>query len=106
MTTNYFLLKNAKRFFIILFLSVLSVNGFTQVDTAWLKQYNSAPNLVDYGRKIKLDTDANVFVCGHSFINSGQEGVTTIIKYNQDGQGQWVKFTEEGVNMEDFIIDN
>jgi len=103
---RYFGRNRTKIILPMLFIIYSFTQGFGQVNTAWLKQFNSSPNLVDFGRRISLDSDGNVFVCGHSFINKDQEGVTTLIKYNTAGVEQWSHFTEPGVNMEDFAIDN
>jgi len=97
--------NRAKIIFTMLFIINSFVQGTAQVDTAWLAQFNSSPNLVDFGRQISLDSEGNLFVCGHSFVNKKQEGVTTLLKYNSAGVEQWSRFTEPGVNMEDFEVD-
>src|SRR6186713_2877804 len=105
MTQSNYFLRNC-RIIISLSLILISFSSIrSQVKTEWIKTFNSPPNLVDYGRKIKLDNEGNVFVCGHSFVNEDQVGVTTILKYRPDGNQVWAKFTEEDVNMEDFQID-
>lgn len=106
--TNHLERKNFPAIFSLTFLTLfVFFTGIikAQVNIGWQRTFNSSPNLVDYGREIRIDNSSNVFVCGHSFVNDGQEGVTTILKYSDDGKELWTKFTEPGVNMEDFQID-
>lgn len=106
MKLNFLRMKTQVRALILSLISLFLTNPVnSQVNTDWIRTFNSSPNLVDYGREIQFDNSGNIFVCGHSFVNGGKEGVTTILKYDVSGLQQWVKFTEPGVNMEDFKTD-
>lgn len=85
----------AKVFSIILLLNLILISSWvnSQVSVNWQRTFNSSPNLVDYGREIKIDNNGNTFVCGHSFINSdgnfyvsGNRDIVTI-KYSQSSTG-------------------
>jgi hypothetical protein len=41
-------------------------SSVAQVNTDWVALYSSPYHLLDYGRKIKVDADGNVYVGGHS----------------------------------------
>lgn len=49
----------------------------------WQTRYNGPGNMNDYGRKILLDRDDNVYVCGNSHRNSTGLYDIFVIKYSQ-----------------------
>lgn len=90
--------------FMLLFFQ--SLNIYSQSKTDWEARFNSVWGLTDFGRKLKISVDGNIYVGGHSFINIGQ-GVTTLIKYDQSGEVIWKVHTDAGItyNMENMILD-
>lgn len=64
----------------------LSQNG----DTLWTAVYGGTGTLSGYGRKIKIDSQGNIFVMG--YIDEGSFNYKlTVIKYASNGIMQWVK---------------
>lgn len=96
--------KNFYLIFILVFFQGLNI--YSQSKTDWESRFNSVWGLTDFGRKLKISVDGNIYVGGHSFINSDQ-GVITLIKYNQSGEVIWEVHSDAGVtyNMEDMMLD-
>ena len=93
-------------------LTLLSICLFTfliapaQVNLEWASTYRYTSQEFDYGREIKIDKESNVYVGGHSLINAGQEGITTILKYDAFGNLIWEFHSAPWDYMEDMVIDN
>jgi hypothetical protein len=75
----------------IVLLSLLVI-GFVsaQVDTAWTRRYNGPVNNYDIAYAIAVDSSRNVYVTGYSY-GSGTSADYTTIKYNANGDTQWVR---------------
>jgi uncharacterized delta-60 repeat protein len=97
-----------KILFSIIVLS-LFVNSslLAQVQTGWENRFSSTWGLKDFGRKLRISDDGNVYVGGHSF-TGGDEAVITLIKYDPNGSVVWQEHSQVGVRdyMEDMILGN
>lgn len=71
-------------------------NGVQQ----WVRTYNGTGNKDDESYSIVLDKDGNVYVTGFTTGSSGNPDMCTI-KYNSDGEQQWVRIYNGTGNNED-----
>jgi uncharacterized delta-60 repeat protein len=56
----------------------------------WIARYNGPGNTWDEAHHIVIDGDGNLYVAGSSFGSGGTESDYTTIKYNADGEEQWL----------------
>ena len=95
----------------ILILNVINLlcsfqHAYSQINIAWIAPYSSSFNLFDYGREIKTDALGNVYVGGHTLINAQQEGLVTIVKYDNNGNFLWEYHTPAiNYTIEDMEVD-
>ena len=61
-----------------------------QVDTAWVRRYNGPGNSNDWAYSLAIDGQGNVYVTGGSR-GSGTSVDYATIKYNANGDTQWVR---------------
>ena len=88
-------------------LLLLSANSIAQVNVEWVEFYSSSFHLVDYGRKLKVDADGNVYVGGHSKIDDQGNSKVVILKYDAAGNLLWVFNNSNTADiMEDMVLDN
>jgi hypothetical protein len=67
---------------------------------AWIATYNGPGNYIDEATAIAVDTSGNVYVTGQSF-GVGVDFDYATVKYNADGQEQWVARYNGPVNFDD-----
>ena len=68
----------------------------------WVARYNGPANYDDVAEAIALDGSANVYVTGYSY-GVGDVGTDyATIKYNSDGQQQWVSRYNGGTRSDDY----
>lgn len=71
---------------------------------AWEQTYNTASNLNDQAKGIKVDASGNVYVTGYSTSSTQGKDITTI-KYNSSGTQQWVQNINSSTNGNDEAAD-
>ncbi|MBK8983610.1 MAG: T9SS type A sorting domain-containing protein [Ignavibacteria bacterium] len=81
---------------------------FSQVQPEWHNRFNSAWGLTDFGRKLRISVDGNIYIGGHSFDEGNSTAVTTLIKYDQSGNTIWQEHSQPGVfdYIEDIVLDS
>jgi len=70
----------------------------------WSVFYNGSANLNDYATSIAIDLEGNVYITGisyNSFINCDY----TTLKYNTDGEEQWIMSYNGPGNLKDYAND-
>ncbi len=91
---------------LMLFLFISAYSN-AQVNTEWIQYYSSNFQLVDYGRKIKIDAAGNVYIGGHSKIDDQGNSKVTILKYDASGLLLWVyNNTNTADILEDMVLDD
>lgn len=87
----------------------LTIKYNTDGDTLWVKRYNGPDNLDESASTVKTDNSGNVYVNGYSYGNGTSLDYLTI-KYDTDGNQQWVKRYNNEINGADnpgsLTIDN
>ncbi len=75
----------------------------TSGDTIWARRYNGPGNGVDQANAIAVDGSGNVYVTGYSYGSGSLQDYTTI-KYNSDGNEQWVaRYNGPGNNYDEAL---
>jgi uncharacterized delta-60 repeat protein len=69
-------------------------------NTKWIKRYNGPANFIDESNAIAVDENGNVYVTGGSF-SSGISGDYATVKYDANGNEQWVARYNGPENFED-----
>ena len=69
-------------------------------DTVWTTTYNGPGNGLDQANALALDDSGNVYVTGFTYSTSNYVDYCTI-KYNADGDSQWVAFYDGDVSLDD-----
>lgn len=71
-----------------------------QIPIQWGARYNAPPDMADDSRDIVVDAAGNAYVTGSGFNSSGNLDVITI-KYDANGNQQWVRNYDRGVSGND-----
>jgi len=66
----------------------------------WVRVFNGPASNMDESVSLALDSDGNVYVTGYVFAGAGSNDFATI-KYNSDGDVQWVQQYNSGGNSDD-----
>lgn len=79
----------------------------TMGEKQWSRTYEGSANFIDVARVIKSDSVGNIYVTGYS-TEQGMGYNFTTIKYNSQGEAQWVSSYNNGLNdiAYDLVIDH
>jgi len=77
-------------FFLIMFITLLTISIYSQVQQDWVQRYNGPVDSTDGASSIAVDGSGNVYVTGRSY-GSGTSWDYATIKYNSSGVQQWVQ---------------
>jgi len=81
---------------------ILTIKYLPDGSLAWYNRYNGTANSLDNAKDMKLDPSQNIYVTGVSSTNStGTDYIT--IKYNQNGDTNWVRYFTNGSTMDNDI---
>lgn len=81
---------------------ILTIKYLPDGSLAWYNRYNGAANRLDIAKDMKLDPNQNIYVAGVSSTNAtGTDYIT--IKYNQNGDTNWVRYFTNGITMDNDI---
>ena len=79
-----------RRLFILLVFLAIAPAAFCQVDTAWVRYYNSGPgNTFDDAWAVAVDDSGDVCVVGYS--GGGASPGWIVLKYNRNGELAWFR---------------
>ncbi|MEO0228189.1 MAG: SBBP repeat-containing protein [candidate division WOR-3 bacterium] len=85
---------------LFIFFNLIPTFLFAQVDTSWVRRYDGTAHGEDYARAIAIDDFGNIYVAGVSE-NSGTSNDIVTIKYNSQGEQQWVAIYNGALNEND-----
>lgn len=74
--------------FLFIVLTLMTIQGFGQVNIQWEARYNGVGNFIDKAFDLSIDDEGNTFVTGAS--HSGVSFDWATVKYDTDGIEQWV----------------
>jgi hypothetical protein len=79
-----------KKILLMIFLLLWTTQVFAQVDTLWVRRYNSPDNRSDWPYAIALDASGNIYVSGYSMDSTTSADYATV-KYRPNGDTAWVR---------------
>ena len=90
------------KIFLVIFtlISFCTVDAFSQFVEEWVARYNGLGNGGDTPRTIAVDDSSNVYVSGDSY-GVGSNSDYAVVKYNSEGNQQWVAIYNGPGNHED-----
>jgi len=100
-------LKEMRRFLkklpVVLFFGFLAFppSAFCQVDTAWVRRYNSPGDKTDEIRGLIVDDSGNVIITGYSGTGV-PSGELVTIKYDRNGKQLWLQNYNGAINTGDY----
>jgi hypothetical protein len=78
-----------------------TVKYYPNGDTAWVRRYNGPGNSADKANAIVVDNYGNVWVTGKSYGGSQTDYDCATVKYDSDGNQEWVKRYNGPDSLED-----
>src|SRR3989442_1594708 len=83
-----------------IFCSLLAVQGFSQIQQAWVKRYSLVSSATNQATAMALSPEGNIIVAGSSAGSNGDLDYT-LIKYAPNGQQVWLARYDSATNGAD-----